>query len=429
MERSSTYRASRIARIRSDNLTLRHAEVGALIVYALLAFVPPIFMVLLGASSYAAGLLIASVLTMPFLVRGLPSLRVEWTIVIAATLIATWGAIPLVLNDAVPFGKIVSSSAAMGWLLFVAVMLRDAFGRLREDEVRKVMAWMALPLIVSAGLAATLDFTPFTYAADYGRPVFPFREPSHFALVAGPLFGTLAVVSGRNIKVLLVMTCLGLAVLFPSASMAVYALLIAALVFPIRGWLLLVGGAALVLFAIGSIDVAYFTRRVDVGAESRSMTAFMWLQGYEDAVMSFRSTGGVGAGFQSMGYGPRGPVSSRVLEMFRFVMNREAGGFMAAKLVGELGVLGLGLVAWIVKMMVTSGWKIRRALRAGDSGVALSNNTLAAHAFIALFGVEMFIRAGGYFSPSFLLFIAAVLYVKRRARSSETSPGLVPATS
>ena len=391
--------------------TIGADQVGAAFVYGVIIIVPPLLLVTFATSSYAAGLILSSLLVAPLVSRGLPRLRLSLSRLTAASFVAAWSFVPLAANQGAPVRKIILSALLLVWLFLIAVLVNNELIRLRSESFKRVLIWYVVALSIIGWMSAAFHISPFNYAVDYGRPVFPFREPSHYALVAGPLFGALAAMSSGKVRVLLVVNIFLLAIVFPSTSLAIYAVGVSILVLPLRTLTFVLIPAAVLTFAFGNIDSSYFARRVDFGPDSESLTALVWMQGLSDGYDSFTESKGLGTGFQTMGYGPPGRVTQYIMQVYHTRLNREAGGFMAAKLIGELGIVGIALVLLLLRAMWKSGVFVRSMIgRSVDDRTAVAK-LLAAHMVVALFVVELFVRAGGYFSPSFLLLGVALLHL------------------
>jgi hypothetical protein len=400
-------------RLRGLLWTVRPDDLAAVYIATALLLGPSFFYVALSASSFAAGMILTSILVLPILLRGVLRLRVSVKLVLGASFVAAWGTFPLVAYESAPVVKVVLSSLLVVWLFIITLLLNQELTHLRAGALRRALGWLAIFLLATGWAAAVFHFTPWGFAAGFARPVFPFREPSHYALIAGPVFAVVAAAAPR-MRMVLVVNCFLLAVVFPSATLAAHAAVMSALL--LRPKILLLGlvpFAALIL-AVVSVDTNYFAQRVGIGPPSANLSALFWLQGLDDAVNSFVESKGLGTGFQTIGSGPPGWITRQIQQVYAGTLTRDAGGFMAAKVTGEFGFVGLGLIMLLLRRMWCSGRELRRMLRARVSPLPHDLKLVAAHMVVVLYVVELLVRATGYFSPSVLLLGVALLQLHDR---------------
>ena len=194
------------------------------------------------------------------------------------------------------------------------------------------------------------------------------------------------------------------------------------LVVCLRGSLAIVALALVAVVAASTIhlDLAYFTDRLDFSGGSQNVSTLVWLQGWQLAGEALAATRQWGVGFQQLGLQGTNTAISRLLYILVGAdANLFDGGFGAAKIVGEFGLIGLGMVAAVTIAAARSLVVLRRMAK--HPGAA-PRPALFAHAVVAGFLIELFVRGAGYFTGSGLLLLAAIQL--RRSR-----PAAAPAWS
>ncbi|MCQ4312602.1 hypothetical protein NAV33_11925 [Pseudomonas stutzeri] len=250
----------------------------------------------------------------------------------------------------------------------------------------------------------------------------PFSEPSIFALTYGQFVVAASLVCSRYFFAYMLFNLLVFSLFFPSLTCVLFtvlalfcrvlilppARLLAALVF------LSIFVSALVIYLMGVSD--YFSSRLDF-SEARNITTLVWLQGWELAYNNFIGSSGVGVGIQMLGsHAELGEFSNRILVLAGKYMNISSGGFLAAKMIGELGVLGLifsiGYVIWVVRFVFMCG-AISSELSSELSLSIFSKKAVLLGGLVLGYFVEFFFRGYGYFSPSLYIFIVSLLSFRR----------------
>lgn len=165
----------------------------------------------------------------------------------------------------------------------------------------------------------------------------------------------------------------------------------------------------------------YFSSRLDLSADNQSATTLVYLQGVQDAVNSLSSTNGLGLGFQMLGTQPPSEYAYSIAKVMADVngeLNRQDGGFLAAKLIAELGVLGIVL---LILFMISSTKSLLRVRHIKFKSMNSQNTKeLIFNCIIITFCIEMFIRGYGYFSSGFFLFLIAVFYLAHSKSNTKT---------
>jgi hypothetical protein len=283
---------------------------------------------------------------------------------------------------------ILVANLAFAVVLFSSVINNGAV------RAARIMFFVSV-LIGVLSFAAPINFGVYSTLR---KPVFPFYEPSHYALFYTQVLALIVATQSRKYIFASILITLLFALLIPNTLLLLSALMAASLVLSLRALLLVVpfGGIAAAVF-FGNID--YFTDRI--GGDSLNGTYLVWLQGLESMYISIAETYGLGVGFQNLGVQEPGPISLLIYQIYGDYLNRNDGGFVIAKLTGELGVFGLMLSSYLLWLAVRCGFVLRRQFKSFED-LGVSSIPLCA-IFFAI--PELMVRGVGYFSPTFIWFI------------------------
>lgn len=242
------------------------------------------------------------------------------------------------------------------------------------------------------------------------KPVFPFTEVSHFAIMY--CIPALIVFPSYNLrKKLFVISLLCVALyLNLSATLLAVILLVVVSSIGLRGiFNYFALGIALSVFIYFILTNSYFYDRFFISGSSSNLSALTYFSGLEAAFSALVSAP-LGYGFQGLGLVYTSEVAEDLCRVHAFCANKYDGGFFFAKLVSEFGYIGLGFVAWIIYRAVPILFKqkVSNSNVLSAEQVRKRNLALASLGFFA----ELFVRGVGYFSPSFILY-ACIIFVRR----------------
>ena len=242
----------------------------------------------------------------------------------------------------------------------------------------------------------------------YTKPVFPFTEPSHFALVFTPILLWMSVTARGVFPYVYIIFGLIIAVLLQNVTMVVGVILTAAVCLPVFRFLLVsfvMAGAAVAL----NSDLSYFSDRISFASESSNLSALVYLQGWQLIEESLSNSMGWGLGFQQLGENETSVQAALMINaILKTDSNISDGGFMLVKVVSEFGIFGIVAVAIYFHLFVASFRRLRH--------VALNNIDCPAGKVLALaitvtYVIELLIRGIGYFSGTGFLLISAIVYL------------------
>jgi len=245
-----------------------------------------------------------------------------------------------------------------------------------------------------------------------------FSEPSHFALVFGPFYLYKIFTSSYRHTHFLI--CLSLALMLENVTLIVFALFGFLLSLKRYGFMFLL--VALLVFSIGFAVTNYFeeytnflTSRLYFGEQmqTENLSLLALLSGYERAYLTVTDWSYIGVGFQQMGIvGPLGEIQSNIQLLTKDggTMNTLDGGTLFSKITVEFGIFGvLGALVYLQKY-----WMILKRLTKLDENSPLE--LFYTLCFLGFF-IILFMRSVNYFSPSFFIFIVALIGLRRVRRN------------
>ncbi|MDX1470684.1 MAG: hypothetical protein R3213_04245 [Flavobacteriaceae bacterium] len=264
--------------------------------------------------------------------------------------------------------------------------------------------------------AIATDYHFSGYFYDRAKGIFPFGEPSNYALFFGPFFLAFVVfVDGFWKKMFVIAFVGGGAFYVQSTTLMVYVFLAAALLFKFNIGFILCGLPALAIGGGGVLLDPYFSSRVIITPETNNLSALVYLQGLSDAYNSLLQSHGFGIGFQMLGTQPPSEFFFKIQSILGqdsngTGLNREDGGFLAAKIIAEFGVLGIALILSYIFLFIHSFLRLRSLVRKPVMTISPHHFALV---FSYAFFVEVFVRGTGYFSPTLFLFLVSLFILSR----------------
>lgn len=282
------------------------------------------------------------------------------------------------------------------------------------------------------GIAALNITTNYSIGSFFGythpKSMFPFLEPSHFATFFGVFF-LIFFVSNIKIstRIYSIAFTLLISMLIPNTTMLTYiAIALAILILSSKSKKIIfalpvLAASLFALIAVISAD-SYFTDRVNFSSDNTNTSALVYMQGFDDTKNSLVLTDGLGLGFQMLGTQPASVYSYAIAKSMgssSSELNRSDGGFFAAKLISELGVIGIIFTLFFIITIGKSAFKIRAILK--QNGDTTNFVAIAAYTSIIAFSVEFFVRGAGYFSPGFFIFLVSLSLIMSKKKKPPKS--------
>lgn len=381
----------------------------------LIFFVPQFLFVFLKLSSLAYGLLISCFLlfliNLKFIFK--IKLKKEW-VLYSLFLLLYIVILYFDFNNNSNDKKLILSLVAFSFLIFSSLLFSESLIQLSFPQIKRTFFIFLLLLILIGWVAVFFKFSYFGYQDRY-KPVFPFSEESHYALIVGGISCAYASISNKKTRWFIFANISLQALLFPNLTLLVFCVFFAFLFF-LRSFPALLMGAILCISAMVFFDIfisddiiRYFESRLILSSESKNLTALVYLQGWQDAYISFLNSFGFGLGFQKLGSQEAGPIGERIFELHGEYFNREDGGFLAAKIISELGFIGIILVLIYIYIFLKFTYKSKLLYR------KKSSRDVFFYTLIICFFVELFLRGYGYFSPGIIVLICSVRNLRKNA--------------
>ena len=400
---------------RSDPLPLPAAQAperglaAPALLLAGLLFFPPVLPFLLNASSFLIGTVMVCLALLFAYVAGLIIVRrPEYftqimvfagllTLFVLAHLAICYLFIPVALGRALLTLPILAI-----FLLSVPVVLAAIFER---DD--RVIDRAVLIVMIGYVLSAVLSLIGLQPPGNYGeKPTFPFTEPSFLAFTIAPVLIYFCVTKPFFWRWAAVLALFGFAVTVSNLTTVATCVLVI-LTFA-RLWQ--IGGAVLVGYLVWPyVDQDYFLDRLALTVDTVNLTALVYLQGWQMLEESLRVTEGWGRGLQQLGVGYTNTIASyRINQLMGGDLNLLDGGFLLAKIGGEFGVLGIGVVA---AFTIFAGHALLR-LRAFALGTAeYSRPMVLAYSSVVGGMVEVYLRGSTYFTGTMLLLYSSIFFI------------------
>ncbi|TXH61569.1 MAG: hypothetical protein E6Q93_04675 [Burkholderiaceae bacterium] len=378
-------------------------------------FFPSALFVLAGTSSLAAGAAVACVVTaLAWPVGTATALARHGTAVGLAGILLTFIAFHLMVatvHAPVNVPRAAVSMLLLTLFLLGGLSLSHAFFAAPSHDVDRTCTRIFTVFIIVAVvyLSGLLRLGP-----EGTQVVFPFNEPSHFALAFTPFLMYACLRRDGWRRYVLLVVGLTIAYLIQNLTLVVGCLLVAALctraVFaPVLA--ALVAGAAL------SLDLGYFTERLNLSTDNSNISTLAYLQGWELLQEGLDRSRGWGIGFQQLGERETAvPIADLIYAQGELELNLRDGAFVLAKLGAEFGAFGIAAAAVLLTAAARAALALRRDSRSGAAPASVQ----FARCVLVAYAVNLLVREGGYFTGSSLLLIASlmVLWKARRATAS-----------
>lgn len=242
----------------------------------------------------------------------------------------------------------------------------------------------------------------FIENAKYIKPIFPFTEPSHFALIYLPFIFYMVRENTGWRGFLIVAFGFSIGYFIESMTLLVGCMLIALIIISWRYFLILL---SLVLIIATQINLDYYVARLPFEENQlTNISLLVYLQGWQLIAESMRATFGWGVGFQQLGiYMKEVDATTQIYALIQYYANILDGGFTLAKVISEFGIFGIGLVFsyfFLVKKYV-----LNKRVKTNSAQYIFSQAVLIS------FMIEIFIRGVGYFNGTSILVISAIWVV------------------
>jgi len=407
----------------SSNVRLNY-ELVILFSLLLILLLPNFIYSVFSVSSLAVGITLANVFIFLLILFSWGDIKFSVNSILLAFIsisVITISSLFFLLHDGI--AKPVLSILPIMLIFFIA---SEASKRIYQQNIDLVrIVGLSVIILLVLGLIVVFGYRIVCCGIELvGKPIFPFTEPSHYALTFGPLAVGYAFYSNiaKVFFAAFLFVVLGLAL--ESLTLIVFSMIIfLSSTIRLKRIYFLLCIPILIFFTLRIILVLiefspYFAARLDAGLNYNTTTLF-YLRGFEVAYLNFIDTHGLGLGFQMLG--SKYTLTGYYHDLMTFANPNTVStdsGFLAAKIIAEFGFLGvISLIVYIYVVL----WAI---LRANTIHRVLANmkdirkhreatRRLFFMGVVVSLSVEIFLRSYGYFSPGVFLLLVAILYLKR----------------
>lgn len=314
-------------------------------------------------------------------------------------------------------------------LIFAAYMNAQFFMRMDSDLLIKCIRGFIL-LLLSLGFLKLVYIPSFFGYSSLQKPVFPFSEESHYALSLGMLSVIYAFVGNIRWAIFILVSALMLAMSYPNLTLLIFCVLmvfaILARTSPLTFRLCAFVFFPLAIFTVIMLvsNIEYFSSRLNFNSYD-NLTTLVFMQGWQLAYLNLVETGGLGLGFQMLGseatfFGNFTHILINMTQHIDYILNSADGGFLAAKMIAEFGVIGLAVVVYYIYSLQRSVFEINR-LSNQKITTDEHKKKILMHGIVISFFVEMLLRGYGYFSPGVFM-VLSCFFARRLLLQSDAEP-------
>lgn len=351
----------------------------------------------------ATGLMIFIGLFRSFRVQRSLLLEIFWTTLLLVMVISLHS---ILVSLFLPFDFFRATVSLAPLLLIIAggLSLSYVLRTAQSSQVDRGVK-ICLSILCLLAILPTLGFVlpPLDSTGYYAKPIFPFTEPSHLALLFIPLFIYCCVATTRLTRSCLLLLGLAITLLLQSLTLGA-GWVIAALVCA-SGTVLIFVAVSLLAYA-AKADLSYYTDRLDFSGNIQNLSNLVFVQGWQMVAESLNRSAGIGIGFQQLGLtDAKTPASDIIYSLLGMDSNLLDGGFTLAKLVSEFGFGGL---IFSILLLGTGLLSIRTLRIAANAPGSLSPLLLLSHAVLAGYSIELLVRGTGYFTGSAILLVSSL---------------------
>ena len=258
--------------------------------------------------------------------------------------------------------------------------------------------------------------------------VFPFREPSHFALTFGAICVPLIVFTSLRFNLIIMFNLYFFALYFPNYTFLIFGL-ICFLIFLFKTNINILLKFSLIIILIipffnfnEFINIDYFISRTpfnDLHSNEQSFSLLIFKQGWEFIYLNLINSNFLGLGFQMMGSEKMhyGEIFYLIINTTKSIYghNHEDGSFIMSKLLVEFGFIGIIItiiyVSFIIKFLINLNSNLTKIKLRSKSADDDFFKVFFCELIIFSYFVNFFIRGIHYFTPQLIFVFAAVIFL------------------
>ena len=189
----------------------------------------------------------------------------------------------------------------------------------------------------------------------FQKSIFPFSEPSHLVINFGYFLPTIFYLQKKIMRFALVLFLLFFAFYFESLLFVL--IVFASYLFTNRINLKLLFSILLIFVLLyfvfvnyNLINLDYYLNRLDF-KNLNNISLLVFLQGWEIIITTLKDFNLIGVGLNNLKSVPFSEVADQLYTILGEYKNREDGGFLAAKIIGETGIAGFVMILIYIKIV------------------------------------------------------------------------------
>lgn len=320
--------------------------------------------------------------------------------------------IPLKINS------LINGFIVVPFFLILVYLLTKILLSIDYYTIEKVFKYTIFFLVAMGWLSIIFPFSNILLGyGDYSHPMFPFSEPSHYAIAIFPLVAAYGISQKNSVKFFLLIILLIQALLLPNLTLMISVIFLIFLYWGLKRFKF----AMIFIFIIGALSlfellkIPYFATRLSgFGDQSMNLSVLVYIQGWQDMIKALTETNGLGLGYRMMGTNEPSSISEKIAWLGYPEISRTDGSFLASKLIAEFGMMG------IIFLSYTFFYAYKFYKWIYITKKALDPKIIFLFALAVSILLELFIRGGDYFSStvylSFSAFIALqILYFNKKS--------------
>ena len=243
----------------------------------------------------------------------------------------------------------------------------------------------------------------------YSKSVFPLKEPSHFGLYFGYFFPIAFYFCKNGLTKFLLFIFLSIFSLYLENFLLIIITLVSLLVSNYNNKRNLMFVFILIIFILFVIikyslfDFKYYEERLNF-TEATNLSVLALFQGWEIITTTLSSINFFGVGLNNLEAIEPGVYSEMIYSVTDKYFNRNDGGFLAAKIIGEMGWLGAFILFMYIRFVISKLKYLSRSYSVLDYFYS---------SVLVISLLELFLRGLGYFTIGTILITSSLIYFKK----------------
>ena len=307
------------------------------------------------------------------------------------------------------------------------------------NKIIKKIKILFLICIVLGWYSYFFEVNSFNYFA-YPKNIFPFQEPSHFALAVGNLSIPLLVFTKIRFNIFILINLFFFSLMLPSTVLLIFSILNLFIFFIkkdlnviFKVFILIITSLLVKNFFLNYssiIDLEYFISRIYPEYskdEIYNITNLTYKQGWEFIYVNLLNSKFFGIGYQMMGSEKMylGETYKLIFDVTQTYSGKNIsdGSFVMSKFIVEFGIFGLLVSLLYIKFIISFILRLKKNLKyinlKNYSNYNYFDKIFLSELIIFAYGVNYFIRGINYFTPQSVILIAAILFLINQTQNEK----------